>query len=641
MCVRNLLLLFLSLAFIPVARAQYTLNGNAVRNSCNCYTLTNAVNAQSGSVWNNNKIDLRQPFDFWFNVYLGCKDADGADGIVFMLQPISTSLGASGGGLGFAGVTPSVGILLDTWQNTEDNDPPADHISIQANGVIRHGTDLAGPVQASSINVNIEDCQWHVLRISWDPVSQYLRSYFDGELRVETRTDLVATIFNNDPMVYWGFSAATGGSNNLQQFCTALNPVFSTSIGNTNVTCDLDPIQFSSQSVSFGPIQSYYWNFGDGTTSTLATPPPKSYAQPGVYETKLVITGLDGCVSDTMRKTIVIGSKPVADFSISDTCTGDPPRITDLSTNTVGTINEWNWLLNGGLVSGVQQPQFFDLPAGNPELGLVVKSVHGCLSDTIRKTVNLFPVPTFTTLTNDACIGTPVSLQAIRTETQANITQWQWTFGDGGQATGQSPVHTYTQAGTFPIRTWARTDRGCVSDTVRNQIRIVEAKAFAGNDTILLKSVPAMLQGSGGQTYAWSPPTGLSDPTIANPIVTLENDQAYQLTVTSPEGCTDTDSIFITVFKGSAIYVPTGFTPNNDGLNDLLRPRYIGITEVKFFTVYNRWGEIVFSSRQIGGGWDGTLRGLPQPVGSYVWMLKAVDAVGQVYEMKGSFLLLR
>lgn len=630
----------LLLAFIDL-KAQYILNGNAIKNSCNCYTLTNAANTQSGSVWNANKIDLRQPFDFWFNVYLGCKDADGADGIVFMLQPISTSLGASGGGLGFAGVVPSVGILLDTWQNTEDNDPVFDHISIQANGVIGHGADLAGPVQASTINGNIEDCQWHVLRISWDPVSQYLRSYFDGELRVETRTDLVATIFNNDPMVYWGFSAATGGSNNLQQFCTALNPVFSTSLGTTNTSCDLDPILFTSQSQSFGPIQSYYWNFGDGTTSTLQNPPPKIYSQPGIYETKLVITGLDGCVSDTLRKTIVIGTKPVADFNVEDTCAGDPPRITDLSSNSIGAINQWTWLLNGSSVSGVQQPQFFDLPAGNPELGLVVRSVYGCESDTIRKNALLHPVPAFTTVTPDACLNELVSLTATRTEMAANITQWNWNLGDGTTASLQSPNHSYTRPGTFILKTWALSDQGCLSDTVTNTLQIIEAKAFAGNDTILLKDVPAMLRATGGSTYAWSPPTGLSDPNIFNPVVTLQNDQEYELTVTTPEGCVDKDSIYITVFKGSAIYVPTGFTPNNDGLNDLLRPRFIGISQVDFFTIYNRWGEQVYSTKQIGEGWDGRLKGLPQPVGTYVWMLKAVDAVGQKYELKGIFTLIR
>ena len=108
-----------------------------------------AINSQSGSVWNANKIDLNNSFDFIFNVYLGCKDADGADGIVFMLQPLNTSIGAGGQGIGFFGVNPSVGIVLDTWQNIDLNDPAYDHISIQINGNSKHGNDLAGPVSIS------------------------------------------------------------------------------------------------------------------------------------------------------------------------------------------------------------------------------------------------------------------------------------------------------------------------------------------------------------------------------------------------------------------------------------------------------------------------------------------------------------
>lgn len=216
------ILLFYFLPFL--SSAQYILNGNATQNTCNCYVLTQPVYHQIGSVWNSVKINLNTPFDFSFNVYLGCLDTTGADGIVFMLQPLSTNLGTTGGGMGFNGVSPSVGITLDTWLNLIYNDPFYDHISIQLNGNPAHGSDLAGPVTIANGSYNVEDCQWHILRISWDPVSKWLRAYFDGSLRVEAQVDLIASIFNNDPMVYWGFSAATGGAYNLQQFCTALNP---------------------------------------------------------------------------------------------------------------------------------------------------------------------------------------------------------------------------------------------------------------------------------------------------------------------------------------------------------------------------------------------------------------------------------
>src|SRR6185369_16090238 len=94
--------LYLWLIILPLPSfSRYILNGSATQNSCNCYTLTPESNTLSGSVWNSNKINLNQPFDFWFNVFLGCKDSTGADGIVFMLQPLSTSVGTTGEGMGF------------------------------------------------------------------------------------------------------------------------------------------------------------------------------------------------------------------------------------------------------------------------------------------------------------------------------------------------------------------------------------------------------------------------------------------------------------------------------------------------------------------------------------------------------------
>ena len=349
-------LVFLLCPFAP--SAQYILNGNATQNSCNCYTLTQPLNSQFGSVWNANKINLNTPFDFVFNVYLGCLDANGADGIVFILQPLSTSIGTSGGGMGFQGISPSVGIALDTWQNFEFNDPAFDHLSIQVNGDINHLDDIVPLVPASPVSDNIEDCQWHTFRIKWDPVTHLLQTYFDGSFRQQATIDMVATIFSNDPMVYWGFSGATGGAVNLQQFCTALNPDFSFSMANT-LSCDSSSVTFTSTSQSFAPVATYFWDFGDGTTSTSANPPVHHYAAPNSYNIKLLISGLDGCVSDTLRRLINLPGQPVTS-SVTN------PVICQGSTYTL----PWGTIVNN---TGV----YLD----------TLRYTTGC--DSIRRTVNL------------------------------------------------------------------------------------------------------------------------------------------------------------------------------------------------------------------------------------------------------------
>src|SRR5689334_16081277 len=220
------LLYLLLLFFVKTAVGQtYHTNGSAYSENCNCYTLTDAVATQSGSVWNKIKINLNQSFDYKFNVNLGSKDADGADGMVFVLQNISVNIGTTGEGLGFSGVKPSIGVLIDTWQNANQNDPAYDHISINRDGDVNHSSanNLAGPVRALSNSDNIEDGQFHVLRIIWDATTKNLSAQVDGVDRVQTTIDLVGQVFNNDPEVFWGFTAATGGSTNHQRFCTSLN----------------------------------------------------------------------------------------------------------------------------------------------------------------------------------------------------------------------------------------------------------------------------------------------------------------------------------------------------------------------------------------------------------------------------------
>lgn len=205
---------------MPVS-AQFFLNGAATMLNDSCFQLTPAQNWAAGSIWYPDKISLAESFEAVVQLNLGCKDQDGADGIVFGFQPVSTSIGTGGGAIGFGGVTPSLGIELDTYQNSDLGDPAFDHIAIIRNGMVSHnsGSNLAGPVQASSNNPNIENCQFHDLRVSWNATTKLLRVYWDCQLRLSYTGDLVQNIFGGNPEVFWGFTSATGGLNNTHQVC--------------------------------------------------------------------------------------------------------------------------------------------------------------------------------------------------------------------------------------------------------------------------------------------------------------------------------------------------------------------------------------------------------------------------------------
>lgn len=625
---------FASLFFLssPVF-SQYILNGSAEKVSCNCYTLTKEELFQSGSVWNSNKINLNTSFDFWFNVYLGCTNALGADGIVFILQPNSTSVGTSGEGMGFQGVQPSVGIALDTWQNFNWNDPDYDHISIQLNGNVSHNSDLAGPVPISATSLDVEDCKWHVLRISWDATTHKLKAYFDGVLRVESEIDLVTTIFHGDPNVYWGFTGATGGQFNLQQFCTALNPLFQAN-GAASGGCIDKPVTFTDSSESFAPIVSYNWSFGDNTSSTERNPPPHTYPKPGEYPVNLKITGKDGCEKDSTI-TVTIGSIPSAAVTIGDACLHLEPSI-QFAKDNIGV--RYHWQLDGADFSNQQYPVMNDISAGSHHLEVVVTSLYNCGPPaTGGDDFVIKPLPKLEAQIEDGCVDRPIFFNGLQTDNATSISQWNWNFGDGGIAASKNTTHQYSKPSQYPVKLWAQATNGCTSDTVITNVIVNAATVFAGNDSTIIKDFPFQLRGSGNGEFSWSPANGLSDPTIANPVVSLSSDRRFVLTVTTAEGCTASDTVLFKVFNGPTVYVPNAFTPNGDGKNETLRPVYVGIKELKEFAVYNRWGQMVFTTTNMQQAWDGR-NALPE---TYVWLIRAVNSLDQQVVLKGTVTIIK
>lgn len=167
-------------------------------------------------------------------------------------------------------------------------------------------------------------------------------------------------------------------------------------------------------------------------------------------------------------------------------------------------------------------------------------------------------------------------------------------------------------------------------------------KAFAGNDTAIVLGQPLQLFATGSTNYEWTPSFGLSNASIQNPIATLTDNQTYVVRVSSDNDCFAFDTINITVFKTAPdIFVPTAFTPNNDGLNDVLVPVPVGLKGYDFFEIYSRWGQRVFTTTQIGKGWDGNINGRPQDSDTFVWIVQGTDFTGKRVYKKGTVVLIR
>ncbi len=212
-------------------------------------------------------------------------------------------------------------------------------------------------------------------------------------------------------------------------------------------------------------------------------------------------------------------------------------------------------------------------------------------------------------------------------------------------ATSLSPLVAPAKTTTYQLM--VQDTLGCPKKVIDSIVVQVSPKAIvrAGNDTAINVNQPLQLNAVGASNYQWFPVTGLSDPFIANPIAQLGNNIdsiVYRVRADNGNACFGEDFLKVWVYKGGPdLYIPSGFTPNGDGKNDLLRPIPIGIAQLNYFMIYNRWGQLIFSTNEIGKGWNGIFNGEPQPVGTYIFQAEGKDLTGKIIYKKGSAVLIR
>src|SRR4030095_4774515 len=264
----------------------------------------------------------------------------------------------------------------------------------------------------------------------------------------------------------------------------------------------------------------------------------------------------------------------------------------------------------------------------------VSQSMAGCESPRAMIAVNVFeaPVPA-ADQTITVCNGNSTDLTHLY-NAAGNITDWSL-----NQVPVTDPASVST-AGRY--RFIATNASGCADTAFVNLVIQPAIIAFAGNDDVTEENVPYHLSASGGLEYKWSPgPPLLNNANIADPVAVLTATTIFSLIVKEAIGCQGYDTVVIKVVKGSDIYVPSGFTPNGDGLNDILRVLGTAIEWVDYFRIYNRYGELIFETRDLSKGWDGKYKGKDQNTGNYVWVLRARDRKKVIRTIKGNVILIR
>ncbi|MES1218044.1 MAG: T9SS type B sorting domain-containing protein, partial [Bacteroidota bacterium] len=201
--------------------------------------------------------------------------------------------------------------------------------------------------------------------------------------------------------------------------------------------------------------------------------------------------------------------------------------------------------------------------------------------------------------------------------------------------------------GTYYIK--GSSAAGCTA--VKPVLVTVEKKidGIRYTDVIASPNTPQQLQArsiSTNDSYLWTPSIGLNSAAISNPIFSYDQETEYRIAISTQAGCVTVDTlqvIFNIVAPAPAadIFIPKAWTPNSDGHNDNLVPLTLNISSIKYFRLFNRWGQLVFETNVIGKGWDGRYRGIPQPVDTYTWIVEATAATGEKILRTGTAVLLR
>jgi gliding motility-associated-like protein len=160
-------------------------------------------------------------------------------------------------------------------------------------------------------------------------------------------------------------------------------------------------------------------------------------------------------------------------------------------------------------------------------------------------------------------------------------------------------------------------------------------------DTLIKYGKSVQLYAHGAQHYSWMPVSSLTDPNSPAPVALPRETTTYIVFGMDTNGCVSTDTVQIGIDYRDNLMVPTAFTPNNDGLNDIFKPVNLGFRSLMEFRVFNRWGQEVFSTTNAEKGWDGTWKGVEQQVGSYQYLIRVGYPDDHKETYKGDVTLIR
>lgn len=414
--------------------------------------------------------------------------------------------------------------------------------------------------------------------------------------------------------------------------------------------CNGDQVAFYNLSTPVGVEYTTTWDFGDGTPTSSSPNVVHLYTAQGTYTVHLHFATIYGCALDT---NFVIPLIHPIDAHISmdanAVCLGMPVHFAG---STVSNNNPtFEWIFGNGEPKDTAMVLDHTYPgAGHFDVTFIVTDTIGCQA-TATDTLDVVSVEVFTSVHDTSvCLVDSMGMRTKLIVVPDYIPYtYNWSMTNNiGQTNGPDTkffgIGTYVYTVTVTTIPLTLNPTGCIaSDTEKiNSYPPVTLTHVTSNTTVPYGST-IQLNALGAVYYTWTPNNGsLSDNNINNPVARpTDSLTIYTVYGMNLWGCLDSAQVVVHLDNDMPEGVPTGFTPNNDGKNDIFKISKLTFQNLVSFSVYNRWGQEVFMTNNKDAGWDGTYNGVPQDMGVYNWVIVVghVDGTNKVY--KGNVTLIR
>jgi len=274
---------------------------------------------------------------------------------------------------------------------------------------------------------------------------------------------------------------------------------------------------------------------------------------------------------------------------------------------------------------------------------VTVTDANGCTIDSLL-TVGNDPGPSVSTQSISTCQGRSDGIVTVNVTGASGPYIYSWSNGSSTSTSALSNSITSLTVGTYIVT--VSDANGCTSTTFASVNQFAAPTASAGSPRSIINGQRIQLGASGGVSYLWSPTTSLDNSSVYNPYADPAQTTSYTVTVTDINNCTASSSVLITVTEpvncdSLKLFLPTAFSPNGDGHNDVLYVHGTVCLNEMRFNIYNRWGELVFSTTSPAIGWDGNFNGKAMDAGVFVYYLTGTFQNGQSISEKGNITLLR